>query len=151
MVARGRYFHVGPLERTRPLIFVGNISAQFERLISAAPDDIHGKTLNLGDYHPPTVREWADAFQQCLGSRRIPTVPIALARSAARVGDQLQRIVPSFPFVTKRLNNVLASRVRDTTETERICGPLPYSLEQGIQETVTWLHGIGVVDHGCVA
>lgn len=151
MVARGRYFHLGPSDRTKPSIFVGNISAQLERLITAAPAEIHGKTINLGDYKPPTVREWADAFQRCLGARRIPTVPVVLARGAAHVGDQLQRVVPSFPFVTTRLNNVLASCVRDTSEAERICGPLPYTLEAAIEETVEWLHRIGVVDHGCVA
>jgi hypothetical protein len=93
----------------------------------------------LSDYEPMSLRAWVDAIQVAFGARRVPTVPETLARGLARVGDGLNAVgFQSFPFNTFRLNNVLTPYVFDLTPTERVCGPLPYSMEAGVRRMVEW-------------
>ena len=53
------------------------------------------------------------------------------------VGDALG--VQKFPFNSFRLNNVLMQYQFDLKPTEAVCGPLPFSIEQGVAATAAWL------------
>jgi hypothetical protein len=37
------------------------------------------------------------------------------------------------------LNNILTEYIFDLSQTEQVCGELPYSLEEGVKELVYWL------------
>ena len=74
-----------------------------------------------------------------LGSGPIVTVPEILARFGAYVGDIVNFVgYNNFPFNSFRLNNVLTEYQVNTSETEKICGSLPYSMEAGVKETIAW-------------
>jgi hypothetical protein len=58
----------------------------------------------------------------------------------ARSGDLVNAAgLKAFPFNSFRLNNVLTQYRFDTSATEAVCGPLPYTMAQGVAETAKWL------------
>ena len=143
MIQRGHYFHVGKKPLWKSYSYIENITFQYMRLLEAPTNLIHRKTLYLADYEPIELLTWCDAFQRALQSRSIPHVPLALARTLAYCGDAVNAIgVRNFPFNSFRLNNVLTQYRVDTKALEAICGPLPYTAEQGVAETAAWLRGI---------
>jgi nucleoside-diphosphate-sugar epimerase len=140
MIRRGQYFHVGNDPLWKSYSYIENIAFQYQRLLEAPAESIHRKTLYLADYEPIDLLAWCDAFQRAFGSRPIPHVPLAVARTFAYCGDAVNAIgVRNFPFNSFRLNNVLTQYRFDTKATEAVCGPLPYSMEQGVAETAAWL------------
>ena len=140
MVSQGRYFHVGRNPIRKSYGYVGNVAHQYRKLIEAPAERIHEGVFYLADYQPISLRHWVDGFQREFGARRIPTLPEGLARLAARAGDLLNRLgFRNYPFNSFRLGNVLTESRVDLAATERICGSLPYTVEQGITETVRWM------------
>ena len=140
MIRRGQYFHVGKDPLWKSYSYIENIAFQYQRLLEAPAESVHRKTLYLADYEPIDLLAWCDAFQRAFGSRPIPHVPLAVARTFAYCGDAVNAIgVRNFPFNSFRLNNVLTQYRFDTKATEAVCGPLPYTMEQGVAETAAWL------------
>ena len=141
MIRDGRYFHVGRGPTLKSYGYVGNTVQQFLRLLIAPADRIQGRVLYLADYEPLALEAWADAFQRVLGARRIRAMPVALARVAALIGDVVNHLgVPRFPFNSFRLRNVLTAYQVDLSATAAVCGPLPYTMDDGVRATVSWLH-----------
>jgi nucleoside-diphosphate-sugar epimerase len=139
MIQRGHYFHVGTDPLWKSYSYIENIAFQYLRLLQAPADSVHRKTLYLADYNPIDLLAWSDAFQRAFQSRPIPHIPLAVARTLAYGGDAVNAIgLRRFPFNSFRLNNVLTQYRFDTKATEAICGPLPYTMEQGVAETVAW-------------
>jgi nucleoside-diphosphate-sugar epimerase len=140
MIQRGHYFHVGHKPLWKSYSYIENIAYQYLRLLEAPSELLHRKTLYLADYEPIDLLAWCDAFQRAFKARPIPHLPLALARTAAFCGDVINAAgLRAFPFNSFRLNNVLTQYRFDTTALEAICGPLPYTIEQGVAETAAWL------------
>ncbi|MEZ4642764.1 MAG: hypothetical protein R3E31_08525 [Chloroflexota bacterium] len=79
-------------------------------------------------------------------SKPVVTIPVILAKLAARVGDVINTVgYKAFPFNSFRLNNVLIGYQFDLSGLQEITGPLPYSMEHGVVETVKWLKKDGVI------
>jgi GlcNAc-P-P-Und epimerase len=140
MIQQGYYFHVG----NRPLLksygYIENIAYQYLRLLEAPVNLIHRKTFYLADYEPIDLLTWSDSFQQSFGSRRIPHMPVSIARVLARCGDAVNAVgLKKLPFNSFRLNNILTQYQFDLKPTAAVCGPLPYSIERGVAETAEWL------------
>ena len=139
MVADGRYFHVGHGPLRKSYGYVGNVVHQYAKLLQAEGESIHRKTFYLADYEPLSLREWAGALSRELGSATIKTVPENVARVAAYCGDLINACgFRRFPFNSFRLKNVLTEYRVDLAETYQVCGPLPYTLHQGVKETARW-------------
>jgi nucleoside-diphosphate-sugar epimerase len=139
MIQRGYYFHVGHRPLWKSYSYVGNIAHQYLRLLEAPAYQIHQRTFYLADYQPIDLLEWCDAFQRGFQARKIPHLPLALARILARCGDAVNALgKEGFPFNSFRLNNVLTQYRFDTRATEAVCGPLPFTMEQGVAETLSW-------------
>jgi len=140
MIQSGRYVHVGARPRYKSYGYVGNVVYQYAKLLEVDRGAIAGRTLYLADYEPISLRIWADAFQRELGAPPIRTIPEFVARGVARVGDVVNKLGwREFPFNTFRLRNVLTEYVFDLESTASICGPLPYSMEEGVARTVAWM------------
>ncbi|MEE3229026.1 MAG: NAD(P)-dependent oxidoreductase [Chloroflexota bacterium] len=139
MVEKGRYFHVGRKLLLKSYGYVGNLVHQYMKLLEVPEANMQGKMLYLADYDPISLRRWVDMLSDELGSGSIVTVPTILARFGAYTGDIVNLLgYKDFPFNSFRLNNVLTEYQVDTSDTERICGALPYSMEDGVRETVDW-------------
>lgn len=142
MIAKGRYVHVGTSPQHKSYGYLGNVVHQIERLLVAPAEAIHRKTLYLADDPPLSLREWADAIQREMDAPPIRTVPIGFARLVARAGDAANGLgFRAFPFNSFRLNNLLTEYRFDLSETSRICGPSPCTIEQGVRELVRWFQG----------
>ncbi len=140
MLRDGRYFHVGRGPTRKSYGYIGNVVHQYLRLAEAPPARIHRRVFYLADYEPLAIEDWAERFRLALGGPPIRTMPLMVARTAAHVGDLLNLAgARRFPFNTFRLNNVLTAYQLDLSATQEICGPLPYTLQQGVDQTAAWI------------
>jgi len=143
LIQRGHYFHVGNDPLWKSFSYIENLGFQYLRLLEAPADLINRKIFYLADYEPLNLLAWCDAFQREFHARPIPHVPIGLARFFAYGGDAINALgVKRFPFNSFRLHNILTQYQFDLTTTKAVCGPLPYTIAQGVQETVAWFKGI---------
>lgn len=143
MIRSGRYIHVGARPTRKSYGYVGNTVHQYLRLLEVESDLVNRKLLYLADYDPIALEDWAEQFQRALGAPPIRTLPLWLARAGARVGDMLNGLGwKPFPLNSFRLNNVLTPFQLDLSATEELCGPLPFTMEQGVKETVGWLQSL---------
>ena len=143
MVRNGRYFHIGRGRTRKSYGYVGNTVHQLTRLLQAPADLIARKVFYLADYDPIVLEEWAEAFRAALGAPPIRTIPRGVARLVARTGDVVNRLgLVSFPFNSFRLNNVVTESHVDLAPTRTICGELPYTMLEGVQETTRWLRHV---------
>jgi GlcNAc-P-P-Und epimerase len=140
MIARNRYVH-GCGERTlKQWGYVGNAAFQIWQLVHAPVESVHQQVFYLADYEPTDLRAFADTVQQAFGARRIPMMPAGILQAAAKLGDVCQVLGWRHPPLTSfRYNNMMTSELQDLEPLHRIAGPLPYSVEDGIHATVSWL------------
>lgn len=141
MVIKGRYFHPGIVDPPRSYGYVGNTVFQINKILDAMPEQIHKKVFYLSDYQIFTIRKWADSISLKLRNKKIKTIPEPLVRCMAWTGD-LMKICgcKEPPFSSFRLRNMRADSTGiDIKPTELLTGPLPYSMEQGVEQTIAWL------------
>jgi GlcNAc-P-P-Und epimerase len=149
MLRDGRYFHVGRGPTLKSYGYVGNTVIQYVRLLEVPADAIQGRVFYLADYEPIALEAWANAFQAALGARPIRTLPVSVARAAARLGDLLNLLgVKRFPFNSFRLRNVLTPYRADLSSTRAVCGALPYTMADGVAATAQWLRTIWAAETG---
>lgn len=142
LIQRGRYFHVGSGPLLKSYSYIGNIAHQYLRLLDAPAEQIHRQTYYLADYDPIDLIEWSNAFQRAFDCRPIPTIPLPVAKMLAKAGDAINAVgVRHFPLNSFRLNNILTQYRFDLSATEAVCGPLPFSVRQGVDATVRWIRG----------
>jgi nucleoside-diphosphate-sugar epimerase len=136
---RGRYFHVGAGPLTKSYGYIGNAIYQYEKFLDCIPEKIDRRTFYIADYAPLSLREWTTSLAKMLGGRSIVTLPKSVSIILAMIGDVLNCIgMKRFPFNSFRLNNILTEYQFDMSETEAICGPLPYSMDDGVRRTAQW-------------
>jgi GlcNAc-P-P-Und epimerase len=149
MIAAGHYVHIGRRPLYKSYGYVGNVAYLYRTLLTVPAAVIAGRTLYVADYEPLSLRGWTDEFQCQLGAPPIRRVPESLARAAAALGDVVNRLgLRGFPYNSFRLRNVLTEYVFDLAATAKICGPLPFSTQDGITATVSWLRNTGIVPPG---
>ena len=138
-IEHGRYFHVGRSKLYKSYAYAGNIAWQYLRLLEAPAADIHGQVFYLADYQPLSLRDYTDQLSRQLGAKPIPTVPPWFARVLALTGDIVKAFgLVRFPFNSFRLRNILTEYICDLKKTQAVCGPLPFTFEEGVRATVAW-------------
>jgi nucleoside-diphosphate-sugar epimerase len=145
-IARGVYFHPNRMRISKSFGFVGNTVFQLRQLLQAPSEKVGGKTLYLADYPPIDVLQFATAIQHQIGARRIRTLPFSVLRMLATVGDLLKSAGWEDPPLTSfRLANLTTDMVHELTDLEHVVGALPFSVREGIRETVQWLRAQGEI------
>ncbi|MFI5107218.1 MAG: NAD-dependent epimerase/dehydratase family protein [Terriglobales bacterium] len=143
-IAKGHYVHPGNRTIKKSYGYVGNVVVQLQRAMMAPAEATEKKTFYLADYQPLDVHEWAELIQKTMRTSKIRTVPVSALRPIALLGDIAKKAGWSNPFLTSfRLDNLLTEMVYDVEPLQRIAGPTPYSLEDGVKETVDWMHRHG--------
>lgn len=139
-IRRGIYVHPNGVNTLKQWGFVKNSVYQVERLLYASAESIHKKVFYLADYQPLELRHFANMVQEAFDAHPIRSVPPALLRLAARMGDLLQGIGWRNPPLTSfRYHNIITSELCDLTPLQAIVGDLPYNTAQGVQMTVAWM------------
>ena len=105
---------------------------------------IHGRTLYLADYDPIELWEWTSEIREAFSAPQVREVSIGSLRLLARVGDVLKLAGwKRAPLSTYRLNNILATVIQDTEPLRDISGEVPYTMREGVAQTVQWLRQQG--------
>ena len=118
--------------------YVGNVVDQIEKILQAAEDVVHRKVFYVGD-RPMKLIDWANGFSVALTGRNVRIVPRSVLRGMAVAGDVLSMIGVNFPIYTSRFHSMTEDYLIPMEPTLRVFGDPPYSLENGIRETVSWL------------
>jgi nucleoside-diphosphate-sugar epimerase len=135
----GRYFHFGRGPLFKSYGYVGNTVYQIMKFMNIDSGKIHARTFYLSDYEPLSLTEWIDRLAQGLGTAPPRSVPIVVARLLGLGGDIVNWMgLKTFPLNSYRVRNILTEYIFDLTETEKICGALPYTTDQGVSRTVQW-------------
>lgn len=143
MIRSGSYFHVGHGPLLKSYGYVDNMAHQYLELMNAPTEKVHGRVLYLADYEPIDLIGWCDALQVALRAPRIRTIPRWVAQALARTGDTINALgFQDFPFNSFRLRNILTQYRFDLSDTQAICGPLPFTTEQGVERTAAWYNSL---------
>jgi GlcNAc-P-P-Und epimerase len=139
VVERGLYIHPGREPVIRCYGYVKNVVHQMQKIFEVPRDLVHGKTIYLGD-RPRDLFDWVDGFSRALTGRGARVVPRALMRALAIAGDIPSRLTGK-PFLinSSRFRSMITNYETPMEPTFALLGENPYTLGQGIQETVAWL------------
>jgi nucleoside-diphosphate-sugar epimerase len=146
MIQKGQYFHISKRPLYKSYGYVGNLVYQYEKFMEAPVEQIHRKTFYIADYEPLALRAWTIEIARKLEAEEVKTCPELLARIAAKVGDIINFLgFVHIPFNSFRLNNILTEYIFDLSDTQKVCGKLPFTMENGVDRTVNWLRRAGIV------
>lgn len=119
--------------------FVYNTVFQIEKLLLTEKINL-GKTYYLTDYPPIELKLWSNLISGKLKNKSIREISPNVLRLVALIGDIFSFLGwKSVPLTTFRYNNLITNMVYNTDELEKICGELPYSLEEGVEITLNWI------------
>jgi nucleoside-diphosphate-sugar epimerase len=139
-IYRGHYFHPASMRIKKSFGFVGNTVHQLVTLGKENCLVAHSKTIYLADYDPIDVEVMANIISSEFKRGLIPVFPLFLLKSVAFIGDFIKKLGWKNPPLTSfRLNNLITPMVYDMEELRAIVGPLPYTLQDGVEVTCQWL------------
>ena len=139
VLKKGLYFHPGGRSAIRSYGYVMNIVFQMIKIFEAPASLVDKKVYYLGD--PPTpLIDWVNGFALAITGRPARTVPRWLLRALATAGTLLNRIGIGFPISLSRYRSMTEDYFSPVETTIKNFGSPPYSLEDGIKETVDWLN-----------
>lgn len=119
--------------------FVLNTVFQMEKMLFEPKANLQS-IYYLTDYPPLDLKEWADMVSSEFGIKKTKEIPMPILKIVSKTGDLLQKMGwQNPPLTTFRLNNLITHMVYDTTELEKLCGDLPYTLQEGVSITASWL------------
>ncbi|WP_197525314.1 NAD-dependent epimerase/dehydratase family protein [Pseudobythopirellula maris] len=144
-VIAGRYFHPGNVDPPKRMGYVKNTVFQMAKLLEAPAEFVDRRMIVLADDETTTLREWSQMIAEKAGRRPPPAAPEALVRAAALAGDALKLLgYRDPPIHSFRLKNMRRDSSGQSIEAIReLTGALPYTLEQGVEETVAWFKNKG--------
>jgi nucleoside-diphosphate-sugar epimerase len=119
--------------------FVHNSVFQLEKMLFAPKENLE-QNYYLTDYPALDLKKWADLVSLEFNGKKTKEIPMFLLKIASLAGDVLQKVGwKNPPLTTFRLNNLVANMVYDTRSLEKLCGKLPFSLEEGVKTTTAWM------------
>ena len=137
-MARGLYVHPRGAPVMRSFGYVKNVASQIGRLLEAPAHSANQSVFYLGD---PCIDElvWVNAFSTAIVGRPVRTSPRWFLHAMALVGEAAHRLGVSSPIYLTRYRNMVTSNVVPVEPALAELGAGPYSLEEGVEETVGWL------------
>lgn len=138
MVCKGHYFHIGSKSCKKTYGYVKNAVYQIIQILFTDTKNSSQKVFYIGDYEPYSIEQWADGIAAVCG-RKIIKMPYFLIWCAAVAGDVLKLAGMDFPMTSFRLKNMTTDNIQDLSATARIAPALPYTRQQGTEETLRWM------------
>jgi len=135
-----RYVHPEKTVIHKSFGFVGNSVFQLKQLMNAPSHAIASKTFYLGDYVPIEVSSFSKTIANEFGVSPPLSVPMWTLVVLAKMGDAMKAMgYKNAPLTTFRLNNLKTEMIHDFADISVVTGPLPYTVEAGVTETVKWM------------
>lgn len=142
MMKRGIYFHPKNDPVIRSYGYVKNVVWDIGKILNAPSNMVDKRMFYLGD-DPIKQSEWIDSFSMALIGRKTTKIPKEWIFLLARIGDALEKIGVRFPMNSPRYFNLTTTNPVPIDSVIKQFGVPPYSLENGIAETISWLRGKG--------
>lgn len=139
VLSEKKYFH--PKSKTKVIRnygYVGNSVWQITKLLEIDVGLVSKKTFYVGDM-PIDIFEWVNGFSQNLIGKNVRVVPQNFVRALAILGDMLNKVGKNFPITTSRFKNMIAGNAAPMEPTFQLLGNPPFSLNDGIKETIKWM------------
>jgi nucleoside-diphosphate-sugar epimerase len=142
MIDLGMYMHPGWKPVVRSYGYVGNIVWQMDQIFRAPKEIVDRQVFYLGD-RPGDIYEWVNSFSIALKGKSAWRVPRYVLAPVGQIGDLFAKRGKTFPLTSSRFNNMISDYHTSMDKTFEIFGNPPYSLHQGVKETVSWLERVG--------
>jgi len=138
VLGKGMYIHPGGAPVTRCYGYVKNVAYQIDKIFEAVPERVRGKVFYVGDM-PIDLLNWVNEFSLHQTGKKVKVVPRNFVRLLAIIGDVLAMADVEFPITSSRYRSMTTSNDAPMRDVLEEFGQPPYSLEDGIRETVDWL------------
>jgi nucleoside-diphosphate-sugar epimerase len=99
-----------------------------------------GHVFYVGD-PPIDLKVWVEAVSRKLVGKPVRYIPTWLIRMIAVGGDALKMVGVPFPITSGRFRSMTSDYITPMDRTIERLGEAPFSLEQGVAETVAWYDG----------
>ena len=134
LIEKKLYFHIGYKKIYKSYGYVKNSAFQIFKLANTKNYLFNGKIYYICDYETVELREWINKISNLLINQDIKiNVPIFIAKFLALIGDALLLFgFKKFPIQSFRLNNVLINFKVNTIGLKKVCGKLPYNVNDGV-------------------
>jgi nucleoside-diphosphate-sugar epimerase len=139
VLKRGLYLHPGGRSAMRSYGYVKNIIYQMIKILEAPPLLVDKKVYYLSDPSIP-LADWVNGFALAITGKPARTIPRPLLKSIAGLGTLLNVIGVRFPITLSRYRSMTQDYFSLAGVTIQTFGTPPYSLEDGIRETMEWLN-----------
>ncbi len=137
VMRKGLYFHPGRKKVVRSYGYVGNVVWQIDRMLSAPRAVVDGGVFYVGD-RPIDLKMWVEAVSRELTGKHVRYIPTWLVRALAVCGDVLKWVRLPFPITSGRFRSMTSDYITPMDRTIEAFGEAPFSMEEGIRETVRW-------------
>ena len=134
LIQKKLYFHIGYKKIYKSYGYIKNSVFQIYQLAHAKSNLFNRKIYYISDYENIELREWINKISNLLiGKDVLITIPFSFAKFLALIGDFLLILgFKKFPIQSFRLTNILVNFKVDTTSLKKVCGKLPYNLDEAI-------------------
>lgn len=137
---KGTFFLPGSNNPRKSFGFIFNTIYQIDKILFTIDNTVSSNYYYLADYPPLFLKSWAEKIAAQFSQRKLKSIPMPALKIIAIAGNLLLKLGwHRVPLTTFRLKNLLTDMVYETDELEKICGTLPYSLDDGVRITVTWM------------
>jgi len=144
MMKRGIYFHPKNDPVIRSYGYVKNLIWQIEKLLEAPSELLNHKVFYVGDSLTLQIN-WINAFSRAITKRNVTQVPKEWIRLLSCSGDVLKMVGIKPPMDSQRYFNLTTTNPVPLEPVFEAFGIPPYSLEEGLHETIMWLNEHGYV------
>jgi nucleoside-diphosphate-sugar epimerase len=138
IASSGLYVHPDVPAPTRTYGYIGNVIWQIDGLLNAPKESVDKQVYYVGD-NPIPIDQWSLGFYRAFNGREPIKLPMFFMNVLAKIGDGISALIGRPFFITSsRLKSMTIDYLSPVTKTEELLGEAPYSLEEGIEETVDW-------------
>lgn len=137
-LVKGRYIHPYKFNISKSFGYVGNSVFLLEKMITSK-NALSKRTIYLTDFDNLDVLHWANLIRSKLGLKNVRQAPFFLLLVIANIGSFFEKIgIPRMPLTRFRLDNLITNMYFDTDPLRTYSESLPFSLEDGVEETLKW-------------
>lgn len=138
IVSKGLYFHPGRKPVMRSYGYVGNVVFQIIAILNSPSEKVNKEVFYVGDYSID-LYNWVNGFSIQQTGKPVRVIPRFLVKTLGLLGDVLGLAKIKFPITSSRFKSMTNSNTAPMDKTYQAFGNVPYSLDLGIKETVSWM------------
>jgi len=142
LIKKRKFFHSGKGDLFKSYSYIDNITYQYFKFLSAKSEDVNKKVFYFADYTPLSLREYVNNLASYFEVKQPYTLPLCVCYILAFIGTIFSKLGINSSYNLFRLKNIRTEYVYDLTETQKICGPLPFTIRKGIKKTVVWYNNL---------